>query len=186
MFSLGLSYTQLEKGKLLQIVLAKRYHKKSSWGLSFYRIKDDDYLDWNMRLGLSFKLSPLLQWGVVYSHFLSSPGEERDFPKELSFGAERILNKRALARIDGVWVLDKTKNPKKHIIWQGGLEWAILGPLVARAGLERNPIEKQTYYSTGFGLLMGRWSIDYGLKRVKQTKEKSHFVHSVDFRSLSW
>ncbi len=186
LFSLGLSYMKSETNKLLQLVIAKRNHKDLSWGLSFYRIKDEKYLDWNMRAGLSMKISPLLQWGFVYSHFLSSPGEDRDFPKELAFGVEKVLNYRLLMRLDGVLLFDKKKNPKKHIIWQGGFEWNVLGPLVARTGIEKNPVQKNTYYCTGFGLRLGRLALDYGLKRVRKSRNKTHFIHSIDFRSLTW
>ena len=111
LFSLGLSYLSSEHENFLQFVFAKKIKDQWSWGLSVYRVKDtesgQEYKDWNMRAGLSLKLSPHLQWGLVYSHFLSSPGEERDFPREVSFGVEKVLSPTSLVRIDGVWRLEK-------------------------------------------------------------------------------
>ncbi len=183
--SLGLSYLRGEKESLFQIVLGKS-NKQVSWGVALYRVKasEEKYLDWNMRVGLAAKLSSYLQWGVVYSHFLKSPGKDRDFPKEISFGMERIMSSKVSFRLDGVWQLEK--NPENQIIWRTGGQWALLGPIVIRSGLERNPLEGLNYYTAGMGVRLGKWALDYGWRRTRKSRDQVSIVHSLDFRTFSW
>lgn len=174
------------KDQYIMGVLAKPILPNLMFGASVYYLKqkvDDaaEHEQWNGSLGTLLTLSPTFGLAFVYSNPVRAqetiPVPLRTQP-QLAFALSWTLPEILRFTFD-ISRLERD-NPDKKGVLQWGLETKLSEFGAFRLGYELDDIQKENYWSMGFGVLSPRAKFNYAF--TKATRGGDDAMHSVDFR----